>query len=180
VGLLAGARRRARDRGGNGSQPVLLPWRRPPHGHRVEPRDAGDREGRQAELGRAADLRLGDAQRLEFGDESFDTVVSTLSLCTIPDHAEAVREAYRVLRPDGRFLLLEHVRSAHLAVRLVQRMLDPLAVRFAADHLVREPLDQLVVAGFEIERLERSKWGIVERIAARKPRDNRGDVEPRS
>jgi ubiquinone/menaquinone biosynthesis C-methylase UbiE len=135
---------------------------------------------RQAELGRAADLRLGDAQQLEFGDESFDTVVSTLSLCTIPDHGRAVREAHRVLRPDGRFLLLEHVRSPHLAVRLVQRMLDPLAVRFAADHLVREPLDHLAVAGFEIERLERSKWGIVERIAARKPRDNRGDVDPGS
>jgi ubiquinone/menaquinone biosynthesis C-methylase UbiE len=133
---------------------------------------------RQAELGRAADLRLGDAERLEFGDESFDTVVSTLSLCTIPDHGRAVREAYRVLRPNGRFL--EHVRSAHLAVRLVQRLLDPLAVRFAADHLVREPLDQLAAAGFQIERLERSKWGIVERIAARKPRDNRGVVEPRS
>jgi hypothetical protein len=62
-----------------------------------------------------------------------------------------------------------------LPVRLVQRLLDPLAVRFAADHLVREPLDHLAAAAFEIERLERSKWGIVERIAARKPRDNRGD-----
>ena len=132
---------------------------------------------RQKELGREADLRVGDVQRLEFGDESFDSVVSTLSLCTIPDDREAVREAYRVLRPGGRFLLLEHVRSPRLPVRLVQRLLDPLAVRFAADHLVREPLDHLAAAGFEIERLERMKWGIVERIAARKPRDNRRDVE---
>ena len=130
---------------------------------------------RQADLGREADLRVGDAQRLEFGDESFDTVVSTLSLCTIPDDHEAVREAYRVLRPGGRFLLLEHVRSSRWPVRLVQRLLDPLAVRFAADHLVREPLDHLAAAGLALERLERSKWGIVERIAARKPRDNRGD-----
>lgn len=130
---------------------------------------------RQTELGREADLRVGDAQRLEFGDESFDTVVSTLSLCTIPADHEAVREAYRVLRPGGRFLLLEHVRSPRWPVWLVQRLLDPLAVRFAADHLVREPLDHLAAAGFEIERLERSKWGIVERIAARKPRDNRRD-----
>jgi hypothetical protein len=61
--------------------------------------------------------------------------------------------------PGGRFLLLEHVRSPRLPVRLVQRLLDPLAVRFAADHLVREPLDHLAAAGFEIERLERSKWG---------------------
>jgi ubiquinone/menaquinone biosynthesis C-methylase UbiE len=132
---------------------------------------------RQKELGREADLRVGDVQQLEFGDASFDTVVSTLSLCTIPDDREAVREAYRVLRPGGRFLLLEHVRSPRLPVWLVQRLLDPLAVRFAADHLVREPLDHIATAGFEIERVERSKWGIVERIAARKPRDNRSDVE---
>jgi ubiquinone/menaquinone biosynthesis C-methylase UbiE len=132
---------------------------------------------RQKELGREADLRVGDVQQLEFGDASFDTVVSTLSLCTIPDDREAVREAYRVLRPGGRFLLLEHVRSPRLPVWLVQRLFDPLAVRFAADHLVREPLDHIATAGFEVERVERSKWGIVERIAARKPRDNRSDVE---
>jgi hypothetical protein len=74
-----------------------------------------------------------------------------------------------VLRPGGRLLLLEHVRSPVRAVRAVQRLLDPLAVRFAADHLTREPLDYLVAEGFEIERVERSKWGIVERVAAHKP-----------
>jgi ubiquinone/menaquinone biosynthesis C-methylase UbiE len=115
------------------------------------------------------DLRLGDAQALEFPDERFDTVVITLALCTIPDHRQAVREAHRVLRRGGRLLLLEHVRSPKLPVRAVQRLLDPLAVRFAADHLVREPLDHLNAAGFELERVERSKWGIVERVIAHKP-----------
>jgi ubiquinone/menaquinone biosynthesis C-methylase UbiE len=123
---------------------------------------------RLAELGRDADLRLGDAQRLEFADESFDTVVCTLSLCTIPDDRQAVREVYRVLRPDGGFLLLEHVRSPSLPVRLGQRLLDPLAVRLQADHLMREPVDYLEREGFKIDRLERSKWGIVERVAAHK------------
>jgi hypothetical protein len=51
----------------------------------------------------------------------------------------------------------------------VQRALDPLSVRFAGDHLVREPLDYLRQAGFEIDLLERSKWGIVERVIARRP-----------
>lgn len=59
--------------------------------------------------------------------------------------------------------------SPLLPVRLVQRLPEPLAVRFAADHLTREPLDYLSVEGFEIERLERSKLGIVERVSARKP-----------
>src|SRR5437773_5151379 len=95
---------------------------------------------RARELGREVDLRVGDAQALEFPDESFDSVVCTLSLCTIPDDRAAVAEVRRVLRPRGRFLLLEHVRSPLLPVRLVQQLLDPLAVRFEADHLLREPL----------------------------------------
>lgn len=119
-------------------------------------------------VGREADLRVGDVQELGFADESFDSVVCTLSLCTIPDPSRALLEAHRVLRPGGRLLLLEHVRSPSLPVRVVQRLLDPLAVRFAADHLVREPLDHLEDIGFEVERVERSKWGIVERTAARK------------
>jgi SAM-dependent methyltransferase len=123
---------------------------------------------RARKLGRDADLRVGDAQALELSDESFDTVVSTLSLCTIPDDRAAVAEVRRVLRPGGRFLLLEHVRSAVLPVRLAQRLLDPLADRFQADHLLREPLEHLRAEGFTVERLERSKLGIVERVAARK------------
>ena len=124
---------------------------------------------RAAALARDVDLRVGDAQALEFPDESFDTVVSTLSLCTIPDHRAAVAEVRRVLRPGGRFLALEHVRSPLTAVRAGQRALEPLALRFGHDHLLREPVDILREAGFEVERLERSKLGIVERLAARKP-----------
>jgi len=124
---------------------------------------------RAAQLGQEVDLRLGDAQELELADQSFDTVVCTLALCTIPNPASAVAEAYRVLRPGGRYVAFEHVRSPALAVRTVQRALDPISVRFAGDHLVREPLDYLRQAGFETEQLERSKWGIVERVIARKP-----------
>ena len=126
-----------------------------------------------AELGRVADLRLGDAQALEFADESFDTVVCTLALCTIPDDRAAVSEVRRVLRPGGRFLLLEHVRSPNLAIRLGERLLEPLALRFEADHLLREPLEHLRAEGFALEQVLRSKLGIVERVAARKPSEPR-------
>jgi ubiquinone/menaquinone biosynthesis C-methylase UbiE len=126
---------------------------------------------RAEELRRDVDLRIGDAQALEFEDQSFDTVIITFGLCTIPDDRGAATEAYRVLRPGGRLVLVEHVRSPSLLVRAVQRALDPLAVRFAADHLLRDPLDYLGNVGFEIESVERLKWGIVERVRARKPGD---------
>ena len=126
--------------------------------------------GRRAtELGRDVELRVGDAQALDLPDGQFDTVVATLTLCSIPDDRRAVAEARRVLRPGGRFLLFEHVRSPLLPVRAVQRILDPLCVRFSADHLLREPLDHLAAAGFVVEHSERSKWGIIERIVARTP-----------
>jgi len=124
---------------------------------------------RAAELGTLVELRLADATRLPFDDASFDTVVSTLALSTIPDPSGAVAEARRVLRRGGRFLLLDHVRSPSWPVRLVQRLLDPILVRFEGDHLLREPLDLLQAAGFEITEVERSRWGIVERAAARLP-----------
>lgn len=124
---------------------------------------------RVEELGREVDFRIGDAQQLEFEDESFDTVIITFALCTIPDDRGAVSEARRVLRPGARLVLLEHVRSPSPPVRAVQRLLDPLSVRFGADHLVREPLDYLADEGFAIESVERLKWGIVERVIAHAP-----------
>ncbi len=124
---------------------------------------------RAQHLGRPADLRLGDAQSLEFSNASFDTITCTLGFCTIPDTHRAAAEALRVLRPDGQLLMLEHVRSPARAVRAGQRLLEPLAVRFQADHLMREPLDYLPTVGFDIELVQRSKWGIVERLRARRP-----------
>ena len=124
---------------------------------------------RAEELGHPAVLQLGDAQALEFGDESFDTVTCTLGFCTIPDTTRAAAEALRVLRPGGQLVMMEHVRSPVPIVRGAQRLLEPLTLRFEADHLLREPLDYLPEVGFEIDEVKRSKWGIVERLRAHKP-----------
>lgn len=124
---------------------------------------------RASTLGIEVDLRPGDAQTLPFPDACFDAVVCTLSLCTIPDDRRAVQEVWRVLRPGGRFLLLEHVRSPLLPVRLAQRALAGYFLRREGDHLLREPLEHLKAEGFEIIAQERSTLGLVERIAARKP-----------
>jgi ubiquinone/menaquinone biosynthesis C-methylase UbiE len=114
-------------------------------------------------------LQLGDAQHLTFPDASFDTVVATLTVCSIPDDQAAVAEMARVLRPGGRLALLDHVASTSRPVRAVQRLLDPALVRLQGDHLLRHPDIAVRRAGLVIEELTRSRWGIVLRLAARKP-----------
>lgn len=124
---------------------------------------------RASELGIQADLRLGDAQALPFPDASFDTVVCTISLCSIPDDRRAVAEMKCVLRPGGRLLLLDHVPSTVWVWRGVQWLLEQITLRLEGEHLLRRPLEQVQAEGFEVERTERSKAGIIERVVARKP-----------
>jgi ubiquinone/menaquinone biosynthesis C-methylase UbiE len=121
------------------------------------------------ELGLDADLREGDAQELPFPHASFDAVVCTLSLCTIPDDRRAVAEMKRVLRPRGRLLLLDHIRASSKVWLAVQRVLEPLSWKSSCEHLLRRPLEHVVAEGFEVERRERYKAGVVERLSARRP-----------
>ena len=125
-------------------------------------------EERARRLGRTVDLRVGDAQRLPFADATFDPVLATLTLCSIPDDVTAVAEMARVLRPGGRLVLLDHVASPSPVVRAVQRLLEPLFLRLAADHLLREPEDAVRRAGLVIEELTRSRAGLVLRLTARR------------
>jgi ubiquinone/menaquinone biosynthesis C-methylase UbiE len=120
-------------------------------------------------LGRAVDLRLGDAQALELPDAAFDTVVCTMSLCAIPDQRRAIAEMKRVLRPGGRLLLLDHIVGEPWWVRAIQWLLERLTVPLQGEHLRRRPLLQVQAEGFEVERRERSKLGLIERLSARKP-----------
>ena len=124
---------------------------------------------RAAALGRDADLRQGDAQALDFPDESFDTVLCALGLCAIPDDRRAVTEMARVLRPGGRLLLVDHVAASASAVRGVQWLYERITIPLAGEHFRRRPVVYLAELGLEIEESERFTLGIVERVCARKP-----------
>ncbi|HEU4422503.1 MAG TPA: class I SAM-dependent methyltransferase [Pilimelia sp.] len=123
---------------------------------------------RAADLGRDVDLQEGDAQALPFRDASFDTAVCTLSLCAVPDERVAIGQMWRVLRPGGRLLLLDHVGSNWWPIWAGQRLLERFTAR-SGEYQTRRPLPLVKAAGFEVVETQRLKAGTVERVAARKP-----------
>jgi ubiquinone/menaquinone biosynthesis C-methylase UbiE len=126
---------------------------------------------RAAKLGIDVTPLDADAQRLPFTDNRFDTVVCTLALSSIPDPAAAIKEMYRVLHPGGQLLVLGHVPSPYRVVRAGQRRLERLSIRLAGDHQTRQPYPEIVAAGFTVDRRERLRAGIIERVRAVKPMD---------
>lgn len=118
-------------------------------------------------LGLPVTLHQGDAQRLPFGDGSFDTCVSQLTLCTVPDPAAALRELRRVCRPDGSILLLEHTTSTNPVLACACRLYAPLQARALGCHLNRPILELTEQAGLRVRRVERHVRGIVLLIWAR-------------
>ena len=124
---------------------------------------------RATSLGLDADLREGDAEHLPFGDASFDTAVSALSLCTIPRPAAAIAEMRRVLVPGGRLLLLDHIGSTWPPIYAAQWLLERITIRAAGEHFTRRQLPLVQAAGFQVMETERLKAGTVERIHAVKP-----------
>jgi ubiquinone/menaquinone biosynthesis C-methylase UbiE len=102
-------------------------------------------------------LHQADGESLPYDDASFDTVVAFLTLCTIPDARTAAMEAYRVLRPGGLLLVLEHVRARPgRMLAWWQDRLDPLWTRAAGGcHLNRDTPATLAAAGFDTSGLER-------------------------
>ena len=126
--------------------------------------EAADRYDR-LELGE--NLLEMDAEALEFPDDSFDTVVSSLSTCTFPDPVVALREMGRVCSPDGRILLLEHGRSD---VGPVARFQDWRAEAHFEKHACRwtqEPLGVVAEAGLPVREATSGMLGILTAIEAR-------------
>jgi SAM-dependent methyltransferase len=144
----------------------------------VEPSDLGwelsaDRRARSS----VPVDRVGlDGQRLSAADATYDAVLSTFTLCTIPDVETALAEVRRVLRPGGALHLLEHGLAPDPKVAAWQRRLDGLQGRLAAGcHLTRDAPGLAERAGFTVERLEQAylpgpgvakPWGFVSLVTA--------------
>jgi ubiquinone/menaquinone biosynthesis C-methylase UbiE len=123
----------------------------------VEPSDLAWRlaEPRMATAGTPPVERVGlDGARLPVPDGSMDGVVSTFTLCTVPEVGTALGEIRRVLRPGGRLHFLEHGRAPQESVRRWQRRLQPLQSRMLGGCRLDRRIDELVSeAGIEIVQL---------------------------
>lgn len=98
-----------------------------------------------------AEIVAAGAEQLPFPDASFDTVVLTFTLCTIPDPGGAIIEMLRVLAPGGTLLFAEHTLSDHGATRAVQRFIEPLwGLCSGGCHVTRDPLVLLDLGGFRV------------------------------
>jgi ubiquinone/menaquinone biosynthesis C-methylase UbiE len=105
------------------------------------------------------------AENLPFPDQQFETVVSTWTLCTIPDPVLALHEVGRVLKPGGRFLFLEHGRSDDRTIAAWQDRLNPIQnVMGCGCHLNRQ-IDRLITqSGLTIAHLDRFSMQGVPRL----------------
>lgn len=107
-----------------------------------------------ATWGRAVDVVQAPADGLPFADDSFDTAVFTLVLCTVPDPRAALKEAARVLKPGGKLLFVEHVRSEDPGLARWQDRLEG-PWRFLGDgcHCNRDTVANIEASPFEIEEV---------------------------
>ena len=94
-----------------------------------------------------------DALRLCFRDESFDTVVTSCTLCSVPNPMRALQELRRVLRPEGRILMFEHVRSRNRILGLALDLMT-LVARRGGTEMNRDTLGNAMTAGFRIAQVE--------------------------
>lgn len=97
----------------------------------------------------------GSASAIPIEDRSIDTVVTTWTLCTIPDAARALSEMKRILKPSGRLLFVEHGVAPEARVRSWQNWLTPAWKRISGGCHLNRPIRSMIAdAGFDFERLE--------------------------
>lgn len=105
------------------------------------------------------DLRLGDAQSLEFPDATFDTAIATFVFCSVPDPVLGLNEIRRVVKPGGQVLLLEHMRSNNSTVGTLMDLVNPLVVRMMGANINRRTVNNVQKSGLVVEKVENLGMG---------------------
>ena len=120
-------------------------------------------------LDKGVGLSRMDAQLLGIKSDSVDTVIATFVFCSIPDAVMGLAEIKRVLKPDGRVILLEHMRSKYEILGKLMDVFDPFVHRFAGPHINRQTVENVRTAGLITQQVkELDPFGIFRMIHARK------------
>ena len=112
------------------------------------------------------DLQEMDVQYLKFEDHSFDTVFATFVFCSVPDPVMGLRELRRVCKPEGRLLVLEHMRPGNAALGFFFDALNPMIVRMMGANINRQTIDNIRMSGWQIRVEEHLSSDIVRWIEA--------------
>lgn len=107
-----------------------------------------------------------DIETMDFQDNSFDTIVSSLSFCSYENPVEVMNRFGRWCRPDGRILLLEHGLSRYKTLQLLQKAVDPLTMKWIGCHQKRDIAALAGESDLKIIHLERRVLGAVYMIQA--------------
>jgi len=95
-------------------------------------------------------LQVMDAELLAFADNSFDYVITTFVLCSIPNPVAALHEMRRVCKPDGLVINLEHMRSSNRMLTFLENVLNPISVFFMGVNLNRKTVENIKKAGLSV------------------------------
>lgn len=122
---------------------------------------------RRDKLGARVELRLMDAQKMDFPDQTFDTVITTCVFCTVPDPIAGLREIRRVCKPDGQVVMLEHVRSCKPVLGTLMDWLNPLVYGLIGTNINRDTVENVKKAGLQVISVEKLWSDILLKIVAR-------------